>query len=97
MNNKVYVVAFDTPPNGTDALHKAIDSNAEITAWWHYINNTYLLVTRERATTIYDKLSAASGGTNMLIIEVNQNGSRQGWLPNKAWEWIDANLSRVSQ
>lgn len=64
------------------------------TAWWHYIDNAWIIKTSENVGAIYDKLEPHINkeNDNLLIIKIDPAvGNKQGWLPKKAWDWINTN------
>jgi hypothetical protein len=86
---KAYSINYDLKAPGRDysGLYEAIKKYT----WWHYLESTWLIVTNDNVQSVWDKLSPhVDKNDNMLIIEVGKD--RQGWLPEKAWEWIKQNL-----
>ena len=64
----------------------------DATLWWHYIDSTWLLKTSDSPSDLRGKLKPHMDeiADSLLIIEVND--SYGGWLPQKAWDWINKNI-----
>jgi hypothetical protein len=88
---RVYAVNYDLRVYGTPNY---ADLEAELKRspnWWHYLQSTWLIATDETATELWNRIAPhVRKIDSVLIIEVCQNVS--GWLPQKAWEWIRANV-----
>ena len=57
-------------------------------AWWHHMEWLWLVQADKSADEIYDTLRPQIGDTErLLVVEVTDNC--QGWLPEKAWQWIN--------
>jgi len=83
---KVYIVtyAFKGPATKYQGLYDAIKSFG---TWWHYIDNTWLVLTEGNASQIWESLKPhVDDDVNLLVVEMGKDS--QGWLPKKAWEWI---------
>jgi len=62
--------------------------------WWHHLESTWLLYTNETAEDIFNRLAPYIDNQDyILIIEAGRD--RYGWLPKKAWEWIDAGIDKT--
>lgn len=83
---KVYMVGYDLNKSGQDynGLYSELKKSA---SYWHYLDSTWLISTRETANQLYDRISHHIDANDyVLIMEVRAD--YQGWLPEKAWEWI---------
>lgn len=84
----VYIVSYDLnrPGQNYAGLYEALKSFED---WWHYLDSTWLLDTGRSAQQIYDRLAPVlDSNDSILVIRVGRD--YQGWLPTKAWEWINA-------
>ena len=88
----VYVVSYDLRKPGRDytGLFEEIKRSR---AWWHYLESTWLVSTNENANSIYTRLAPHLDENDSIII-IQAGTDRQGWLPKKAWEWIQQELAR---
>ena len=87
----IYAVNYDLKAPGHDyaGLYEAIKSCG---AWWHYLGSTWLIDTPLGADGVWERLAPHVDENDfMLVIAVG--GGRQGWLPEKAWTWINARLT----
>ena len=70
------------------SLYKAIKS---ADAWWHYLDSTWMINTDDGPDVWQKRLRRhIDKDDGLLIIEVCEN--YQGWLPDKAWDWLERNL-----
>ena len=70
------------------SLYKAIKS---ADAWWHYLDSTWIINTNDGPDVWQKRLRGhMDKDDSLLIIEVCDN--YQGWLPDKAWNWLERNL-----
>jgi hypothetical protein len=88
---KVYIVSYQL---GDKKSHIGLFEQLKASpAWWHYLDFTWLIATSESANELYNRLRThLDRDDSILVIQVGAD--RQGWLPKKAWEWIDQNLPR---
>jgi hypothetical protein len=56
--------------------------------WWHYLTSTWLIATRKSPREVFQAIEPfMDRADRLLIFEVGK--TYNGWLPKKAWEWID--------
>lgn len=90
---KPYLItyAFSGDAKRYGALFEAIKTYS---GWWHYLDNTWLILSEKDANGIYlDLQPHLNAEINLLVIEVGKD--RQGWLPKKAWEWFQQNIPKT--
>jgi hypothetical protein len=60
------------------------------TNWWHYLTNTWLIYTERAPDEVFANLHPFIDEKSdyVLVVEIKKN--YQGWLPAKAWEWINS-------
>ena len=76
-----------------DKYSALFDEIKKFSSWWHYITNSWIVITSDSAKEIFAKLKPhVDEDINILVIQVGTD--RQGWLPKKAWDWIKKNLPR---
>lgn len=81
---------LNRPGQGYKDLHEAIKNLG--TSWWHYLDSTWLVsttLTVEQATTRVE--AVVDKNDHFLIVNITGDAT-QGWLPEKAWTWIRANV-----
>lgn len=83
----LYLLSFD--PHKTDAkgLHQVIDKNPHVKDWWHFLGSTYLLASNESLYTVKQYIKQNWPQQRYIIIKVDAS-DYNGWLPQKAWDWI---------
>lgn len=87
----IYAINYDLKKPGQNygPLHEAIKSSG---VWWHYLGSTWLLDCNLTADGIWKNLAPhVDNNDNVLIIGVTCDFS--GWLPEKAWKWINQRLA----
>jgi len=89
----VYVVSYDLRKPGQDykGLFDALQASP---SWWHYLESTWLIATSENANELYNRLWAHLDRDDSILV-IQAGADRQGWLPKKAWEWIERELLGV--
>lgn len=72
-------------------LYNAIKS---ANGWWHYLDSTWFIKTSESPSEWINKLRPHIDEIldSILVIEIATKARRNGWLPKKAWDWIDPNI-----
>ena len=75
-------------------LSDAIKDNGKY--WWHYLDSVWIIESAETAELVGDKLadlvSEMESEPNLLVVEIT--GSYQGWLPEKAWDWMKKHVGK---
>jgi hypothetical protein len=89
---KLYIMTYSIKPNFNSAnFHKYIEdmgAKGWFSDWWHYINNVYIVASTKTASELYNAaIKGMTGIDNVYIVEINPK-NEQGWLPKKAWEWL---------
>ena len=81
------LISYDLNRPGQDYsnLYKEIK---KAKAWWHYLDSTWIVSTNSSTEDWQRRLRQhMDENDNLLIIEVCEN--YQGWLPKRAWEWLN--------
>jgi hypothetical protein len=79
----VYVVSYHLRKPGKNYV-ELTEQLRNSPGWWHYLESTWLISTRESADELYNRLHVhIDEGDSILIIEAGRR--RQGWLPKDAW------------
>jgi hypothetical protein len=87
---KSYLITFE-PSANLQAVHNAVTTASGVSEWWHYLNSTYIVTTKDAISTLKNnlELNGLTGGS-LLIIEVKRNSA--GLLPKPAWDWINSRV-----
>lgn len=92
----VYALMFDRDDQ-TDfkLLHDRLVSLDCIKNWFHYIKSSYILISDKATANALDKeIRALLKNRIYLVVAINIKDS-QGWLPEKAWNWIENQSSTL--
>ncbi|MCD8553705.1 hypothetical protein [Seleniivibrio sp.] len=83
----VYNVTYDLNATGQnyDGLIAEIKRSA---SWCKYQKSAFLIYTGETAQQVCDRLKPFIDKNDYLLV-INCCGSRQGWLSQEAWDWIN--------
>lgn len=99
--NKAFIIVIDkggilSSFNSTQ-FHNSITNAQGVKNWWHYIDNSYILITDWAITAknITDFIMKITPNTKFFICELKLN-NHNGWLPPEAWEWINKQLAETS-
>lgn len=87
----LYLITYDLvkPRQDYNDLYESIKQCSS--KWWHYLDSTWLIVTKMPVVDCVDKIhSVMDDDDKLLVIDITKD-SYQGWLPTKAWEWIREN------
>ena len=85
---KIYALIFDREGADFAALNRFMKESKMVRGWWHHIQNCYLIKSRYSASEIARALPSDMRDNGFLLVEVDLH-HRDGWLTDKAWEWID--------
>jgi len=62
-------------------------------AWWHHLDNTWLIETNLNLNQIYQRLSGCiQPQDRLLIIEISNQADYEGYLPQEAWNWMNQKM-----
>jgi hypothetical protein len=91
----IYAVNYDLKAPGRDyaGLYEAIKSCG---VWWHYLGSTWLVDTSLSADGIWERL-APHVDTNDSVLVIGVSAGWQGWLPQKAWAWINGRAAATAE
>ena len=90
---KPYIISYDIKETAKGKFQPLFDEIKKSKKWWHYISNTWLILTNETASEINERLKPhLDSNINLIIFELGSD--RQGWLSPKAWKWIKANIPK---
>ena len=90
----IYAVNYDlrAPCRNYTGLYEAIRSCG---AWWHYLGSTWLIDTPLGIDGVWERLAPhIDADDSVLVISIGDR--RQGWLPQKAWAWINERLAKAA-
>lgn len=86
------MISYDLKMPGRDysALYAAIKGCG---AWWHYLGSTWIVKTTQSIGDVAALLRSTIDQNDSIIVVDITGKARDGWLPQKAWDWIRDNNS----
>lgn len=89
---KLYLISYDITE--TDNYFELIEEIKKSEGWWHYLERTWIIKTKESADEIWERLeNKINKKNNLLIAELGSD--LQGWIPRKGWEWLNNNIDNL--
>lgn len=86
--SKIYLISYDFKNPTSVEQEDFYAQLKKFGAWWHFIEGTWLVATELNAKAIYERLQQyLNDDVNLFIADLGSDVS--GWLPKKAWDWID--------
>ncbi len=86
----LYMISYDLKSPGRDytTLYEAIKSFG---VWWHYLGSTWIIKTSQSVSQVSELIRQRLDTNDYLIVVDITGKERDGWLPQKAWDWIRDN------
>lgn len=86
----LFVISYDLKSPGKDysSLYEVIKSFG---AWWHYLDSTWIIRSQRSVSDISDLIRQRMDANDRLIVAAISVHDTDGWLPQKAWDWIREN------
>ncbi len=84
----ILLVSYDLKVPGRDYA-KLYETLKGAPGWWHYLESTWLLSTTDGVTTWTEKIRAVMDENDIFLIVDITGRTNNGWLPKKAWDWIN--------
>lgn len=90
----IKLVTYDLRQPGQDytTVHDAIKSCGE---WWHYLESVWLVNTYMTPGQIAEKVRQHIDANDRLLV-IGVTGESAGWLPQDAWDWINARVQQMA-
>ena len=88
----VYLVIYDLkqPVQNYVGLYEELK---KAPAWWHYLESTWMVSSSESLDVWRARIQATIDQNDSFIIwDLRPGTPRNGWLPQKAWEWIQQHV-----
>lgn len=93
---KMFMIILDTDDsNRLDDFHSKVRFHFE--HWWHYIHNVWIVITDYSASTLAS--FASNHASRTLVNEITDPDEKKlnGWLPQKAWAFIDREFNNMNE
>lgn len=87
-----YLISYDLNQPGQE-YGELIDAIKNVgSAWWHYLDSTWIVLHNGPSTTIRDALiPKIDSGDELLVVRLTGEGAWTGFS-NKASDWLKKNL-----
>lgn len=85
----VLLITYDLhrPAQNYTGLHEEIK---KFGTWWHHLESTWLVETSLSPLDVWERLSSkVDKDDSVLVIRVSNSPKYSGWLPQKAWDWLN--------
>lgn len=80
---------LNKPGQNYQGLYEEIKSFG---AWWHHLDSTWIVDTRLTVETVADRIRTKVDDSDHFLVLNITGDANQGWLPKKAWEWINTHV-----
>ncbi len=86
----LYLISCDLKKTGKNysRLYEAIKKFGN---WCHYLESTWIIETEDSADEIWEELEPYVDEEDDRVLVIEAGEDMQGWLPDKAWDWIEKN------
>jgi len=84
----ILLVSYDLKVPGRDYA-KLYETLKSAGGWWHYLESTWILSTTDSVVTWTDRIRTTMDENDIFIVVDITGRTSNGWLPKKAWEWLD--------
>lgn len=92
LGRHVYLVTYDLRVPGRN-YQLLYDAFKQATTWWHYLESTWILVSPEELSVWQERIrNVIDANDSFLILELKTGTEHGGWLPQKAWDWLNQQL-----
>lgn len=84
------LISYDLKHPGRDytSLYETIKQVGN--AWCHYLESVWIVETQIDINSCYSMIRPTINDNDLLFIVEITGMKNQGWLPSKAWDWINS-------
>lgn len=86
---KLLIVTFSLRNSQRDYSQFFVSLRGNVVQWWHFIEQTCVVLTNHSVQTLTDALLPYLESTDSLLIAEIRPHEVQGWLPPSAWNWLN--------
>lgn len=96
--NFTYLLVYDQKSSNINSkvLHQYVSDSKHINGWWHHLPGVYIFNSPLSADELAEQFKNVLDFSKFLIVEINSANSN-GWLPQKAWNWLQTEAKPVKQ
>lgn len=91
-----YIIIFDYTQIQfeTSEIHRYITTSPQVTDWWHYLPNVYIVSTGMTIQIMTQSMTRDFPGMRFFISRIDPS-EVNGILPQKAWDWFKNKTQRI--
>lgn len=89
---RTLLISYDlaSPGRNYTGLYETIKG---LGAWCHYLQSTWIITTTIDPESVADQLrDQMDANDGLLVVQIHAGDPRHGWLPARAWQWLDQKL-----
>lgn len=85
-----FIISYDLKAKNADytSLYETIKS---ADGWWHYLESFWIIISEFDLKYWKERIKENIKSEDLFIIIEVRDAITNGWLPTKAWEWINQN------
>ena len=89
MNRWGYILVFDDALGTRKEIQDFLDTRSEVLNWYACMSNAIFVVSDATASALQRVIKEFNSGkdSNFIILDVKTD--KDGWLPKKAWEFMN--------
>lgn len=92
----VKIISYDLKGTTKD-YSNLINSIKEYGSWWHYLESFWLLYTDKSVSELTENLTTYLDKEDRMLIIDTLSNSYNGWLPQKAYDWISERIDHTKK
>ena len=85
---RAYLFTADTTQESFSSLLSLIDEVGAVSNWLKILPGSAVLVSRLRIDDLHEELKAMLPKQRYILVEL-EKGKKNGWLPRKAWDFMN--------
>ncbi|MBI3559021.1 hypothetical protein HY085_01380 [Candidatus Gottesmanbacteria bacterium] len=86
-----YLITYDLK-NKTKNYTTLYEQIKSFGPWWHYLETVWIVKSTQTADFLSrDLLSHIDQSIDYILVIEIKTENKQGWLPQKAWDWLNEN------
>ena len=91
----IMLITYDLkqPDKDYSSLYESIKQCGSL--WWHYLESVWIVQTEFTPEECCDRIRPSMDENDYLLVVDITNQKKQGWLPSKAWEWLNTHAKSM--
>ena len=87
----LYAINYDLKKDQGKDYNDLYEVIKSVGVWWHYLESTWIVETDKNSEEIWKIIEKIKDKEDHFLI-IKLENEKQGWLPKKAWEWLNKNF-----